>query len=312
MHAFAVAYGLKSQCFTLKTPQQEVLGWMGAMKVGNALLGKRWVSLPFMDYGGPLAASPENEGRLIEAFLGLGKKDGLACEIRSLSPLAGRAKPKQEKVAMLLDLQATTYDAWWKKLDAKVRNQVRKAEKSQVTMKWGGRDQLDAFYDVFTVNMRDLGSPVHSKKLFEAILQFVPHCEIGTAWREGRCIGGLFRVMWAGTLVIPWASTLREERVHCPNNALYHASIETAFSRGLKRVDFGRSTKEEGTYRFKLQWLAQEHELPWYPFDKAGQPISAVAHLGSGGMASIAKVWSRLPVSWATLIGPHIRKDIAA
>lgn len=312
MHAFVAAYNLRSQCFTVKAEDQTVLGWMGALRVGNALLGNRWISLPYVDYGGPLAVSPEVEGQLVDAFLALASGNGLASEIRRLAPLAGRDKPQQEKTAMMLDLTVCNYEAWWKKLDAKVRNQVRKAEKSQVTLQWGARDQLDSFYDVFAVNMRDLGSPVHSKKFFEAVLQHVPQCEIGTAWREGRCIGGLFRLTWGDTLVIPWASTLREERVHCPNNALYHATIETAFARGLKKLDFGRSTKDEGTYKFKLQWLAAERELPWYPFAKDGKPISEVEHLGSGGMATIAKIWSRLPLACANFLGPLIRKDIAA
>src|SRR2546423_11556021 len=36
-------------------------------------------------------------------------------------------------------------DAYWKSLDAKVRNQVRKAEKSGVTVLWGREERLDEF-----------------------------------------------------------------------------------------------------------------------------------------------------------------------
>lgn len=310
--AIAEAYRLPNRAFVLKDSNGAIKGWLGAVLVGNALLGRRWVSMPFMDYGGPWADSVTGRGALNQALIKFASERKLGSEIRMNVPIPGSQGPNQEKVSMLLDLNQADYSAWWKSLDAKVRNQVRKAEKSAVTMRWGGLDQLDDFYRVFTVNMRDLGSPVHSKGFFESVFKYVPQCEIGTAWRERRCIGGLFRVTSGSTMAIPWASTLREERVHCPNNALYHASIETAFQRGLKCVDFGRSTKDEGTYRFKLQWMASEGELPWYRFDASGHPESAITHLGKGGMSKVAALWSRLPLGIANRLGPIIRKDIAA
>jgi len=48
----------------------------------------------------------------------------------------------------------------WDGLDRKVRNQVRKAQKSGLTAERGGTALLDAFYAVFARNMRDLGTPL--------------------------------------------------------------------------------------------------------------------------------------------------------
>ena len=48
------------------------------------------------------------------------------------------------KVEMVLPLQSTTGEQW-RRLDRKLRNQVRKAEKSGLTVRHGGPELLDSF-----------------------------------------------------------------------------------------------------------------------------------------------------------------------
>jgi len=220
---------------------------------------------------------------------------------------AGRADAAREASG-----NASGADAYWKRLDAKVRNQVRKAEKSGVTVRWGREERLDEFYEVFCVNMRDLGSPTHAKGFFAAVLKHFPGASIGTAHRDGKCIGGLFRILWKDELVIPWASTLKEERMHCPNNALYWEAIRYAFEQGCARVDFGRSTKDEGTYRFKKQWLARESNLYRYQFDDKGHFLERSWHVSQGKLGWTRNVWARLPLKLANALGPMVRGSISA
>jgi serine/alanine adding enzyme len=290
----------------------ELLGVCPAFRL-KSLAGKgSWVCLPFLDYGGPLSGDAGSLGRLAAALRERAAAQRMPLEIRSSHPLAGLDLVPNEKVAMVLPLEPGGQEAYWKSLDAKVRNQVRKAEKSKVEVRWGREELLDDFYSVFAVNMRDLGSPVHARALFANVLRHFPGAAVGTAYREGRCIGGLFRILWKKTLAIPWASTLKEERVHSPNNALYWESIRFAYASDCRAVDFGRSSKGEGTYKFKLQWLAQESPLCWYPFDAQGQPKGRVDHLASGKLQLAARIWSRLPLPVANLLGPTIRKSLPA
>lgn len=274
--------------------------------------GGKLVALPYLDYGGPLGDSPEALSALREALYAEAGKRKARLEIRSLDPLPGIPDPRNEKVAMILSLKDGDGEAYWKSLDAKVRNQVRKAEKSAVTVQWGREERLEDFYRVFCVNMRDLGSPVHSGTLFASVLRHFPGAQVGTAHREGRCIGGLFRILWKDSLIIPWASTLREERIHNPNNALYWESIRFAFEKKCARVDFGRSSKDEGTYKFKRQWLAEERLLYWYQFGEDGKPFAQVNHVGSGRMQWAPGVWMRLPLPVVNAVGPWIRGHISA
>jgi len=50
-----------------------------------------------------------------------------------------------------------TPEVLWKGLDAKVRNQIRKGQKANLSVAWGGPELLPDFYAVFSHNMRDLG-----------------------------------------------------------------------------------------------------------------------------------------------------------
>lgn len=306
-------YGLRPRYFIDRDPA----AGGGLRGVAPAFLLKgltrsELVGLPFLDFGGPLGADAASTGRLVERLRKEAAVGSMPLELRSRLPLAGLPAPANAKVCMILDIDGKDKDAYWKSLDAKVRNQVRKADKSEVTVQWGREERLDDFYSVFAVNMRDLGSPVHSRKLFASLLRHFPGAQIGTAHRQGQCIGGLVRILWKRTLAIPWASTLKEHRVHSSNNALYWESIAFAFERKCAQVDFGRSSQGEGTYRFKQQWEAGESPLCWYQFDAAGKPLDHVEHVASGKLKLAAQMWAKLPLPVANLVGPLLRGKLSA
>jgi hypothetical protein len=338
MDVIKEAYGKDAFMFVRTGPQGEVRGMAPACFLSSAGFGRNLVCLPYLDYGGILARDPETEDLLRDKLLAESVSRRAQLEIRSRDPLCGLPTPKDEKVSMILPLReeeilsedgdwrgipesavpadaeagGQSADGYWKNLDAKVRNQVRKAEKSGVSVVWGREERLDDFYEVFCVNMRDLGSPTHARGFFEAVLRHFPGAQIGTAHREGKCIGGLFRILWKQELAIPWASTLKEERIHCPNNALYWESIRFAFEQGCRRVDFGRSTRDEGTYRFKKQWQAQELPLYRYQFDEKGHFLEQSWHVAQGKLGWTRNIWAKLPLKLANSLGPMLRGSISA
>ena len=57
-----------------------------------------------------------------------------------------------------------------KALSPKTRAQYKKAALHNPQIMFGGAELLDEFYDVFSINMRDLGMPVYSKYIFARIL----------------------------------------------------------------------------------------------------------------------------------------------
>ncbi|MDB5103957.1 MAG: FemAB superfamily protein [Fibrobacteres bacterium] len=334
MKVIKEAYDKEAFAFVRTDPDTgAVKGMAPACFLASAAFGKNLVCLPYLDYGGILAEDSETEDLLRDKLVAEAQARRAQLEIRSRDPLCGLPTPKDDKVSMILPLSerdihsqggdwrgvadpgpvdSLNADGYWKGLDAKVRNQVRKAEKSGVTVVWGREDRLDDFYEVFCVNMRDLGSPTHARGFFEAVLRHFPGARIGTAHREGKCIGGLFRILWKNELAIPWASTLKDERIHCPNNALYWESIRFAFEAGCRLVDFGRSTRDEGTYRFKKQWQARELPLYRYQFDEKGHFLEQSWHVAQGKLGWTRNIWAKLPLKLANSLGPMLRGSISA
>jgi hypothetical protein len=108
---------------------------------------------------------------------------------------------------------------------------------------------------------------------------------------------------------VPWASSLREFNHLCANVRLYWAMLTDAIGRGASTFDFGRSTPDEGTYRFKAQWGAEPVPLVWEYWMAGGRPLPDMSPKNPKFSRAIG-IWQQLPVSLTRLIGPPIVRHI--
>jgi FemAB-related protein (PEP-CTERM system-associated) len=278
-----------------------------AFVVRRPLLGPVVSSMPFLDGGGPASASASLGdalvARLVEEARVLGAR---AVELRTAARLGLPWTPLEHKVNLTRVLPADP-DLLWRQLDGRVRNQVRKAERSGFATRLGGEELLDAFYGVFAARMHELGSPVHGRAFFAAVLQaFAGRARVAVVLRGDRPAGGLIALSFKDTLTVPWAACRREHAPECPNMQLYWEAIRTACREGFRRFDFGRSTRGSGTYRFKRQWGAEEQPLLWYTIPTAprhSSPSTAPRH-----PALLAGSWRRLPLALTRRLGPRVRR----
>jgi FemAB-related protein (PEP-CTERM system-associated) len=302
-----------------------------AFVVRRPLVGTVVTSMPFLDSGGPCAESPTLAALLVERLVVEARVRGARLvELRCGDRLAVDTEPMDGKVNMTLAL-GDGPDALWKRFDKGVRNQIRKAERSGLTVEFGGAAELPAFYDVFVERMRDLGSPVHALSfLREAVDRFGSSARVVVVKKDAAVIGGLVALTFKDRVVVPWATCLKEHFALCPNMLLYWETIRRASAAGAARFDFGRSTRGSGTYRFKQQWGAQDEPLFWYriPVD-AGRRRSAEAFppplaqrattdppkpsAKAGAFLPrstdlLARAWQRLPLAVTRQVGPRIRK----
>jgi len=282
----------------------------------RSLSGRRALcSLPFLDTGGLLAVGPEAEAALLDAALGLARRDGHhSLELRQVSPLTRELAPSGPAPRVDLALRLCEDEpSQWSALGSKVRNQTRKAEREHLVSSSGqDRHHLDAFYRVYARNMRDLGSPPHARTFFAAIADaFGPQQRFIVAKLHGRPVGGLVAIHYAGRVIVPWASTLREERHRCPNNLIYWEAIRWALSLGAHEFDFGRSPPQSGTYRFKRGWGAEERPLWWTRLTPDGTPLTASPWSDQSWLQPLTRLWSYLPVSISTWTGARLRPHLA-
>ncbi len=216
---------------------------------------------------------------------------------------------KSHKVRMLLKLPESS-ETLMKSFKSKLRSQVKKPIKEGLVSKVGGIELLDDFYKVFSINMRDLGSPLHSKKLIMHVLEAFPgKARIVLVYKDSEPLACSLIAGFNDTLENPWASALRQYNRLSPNMLLYWTMLEYACDNGYKFFDFGRSTPDEGTYKFKEQWGAKPEPFHWHYISLNSQPINEDTSKKSKFDKAI-QYWQKLPVPVTKILGPMIRKHI--
>jgi len=296
--------------YLLAIDRGAVVGVLPLTIMKSLFFGRSVVSLPFLNYGGVLATNAEAEKALVTFACSIAKEERAKyLELRHFEPLGYGLVPKRHKVTMILSLASEVEDQW-KRFDAKVRNQIRKALKSGLQAECGGEELLDAFYSIFARNMRDLGTPVYGRIFFESILKNFPlNTKIFVINHCGRPIAAGLAIVFKDTMEVPWAGSLTECRSLCPNMLLYWEAIQYGIEHGLEKFDFGRSTPEEGTYRFKAQWGARAYPLVWEYWTADGGSLPNISPKNPK-FSLVINIWKRLPLAMANFLGPRIVRAI--
>jgi serine/alanine adding enzyme len=193
-------------------------------------------------------------------------------------------------------------------LPHKVRSDVRKAMQSGFTAELLGEEALDDFYRIFAINMRELGTPVYSKRFFHEILKAFPSVtHICLVRLGGKPVAASFLMGYRDVIEAGWSASLYEYLRLKPNMFLYWSIFCLAGQKGYRVFDFGRSSVGSGTHRFKLQWGSQEVLLYWaYWLPEGAAPPELNPQNPRYRLA--IKVWSRLPVGVTKILGPPIAK----
>jgi FemAB-related protein (PEP-CTERM system-associated) len=279
--------------------------------VESMLFGKFLVSLPFLNSGGVSTANPEASQALIDKAVELADRLNVRyLELRHENRHSHAAFHHEltTKVHMRLELPGTS-DGLWSDLKAKVRNQVRKGESYPWTIHWGQEELLADFYAVLSRNMRDLGTPVFGRRLFRSILQaFSEGAELCVVKGDGQPAAAALLLHGSEVTEVPTASSLRAFNSKNVNMLMYWQLLKRAIERGQRVFDFGRSTIDSNTYKFKKQWGAVAHPATWQYYVRRGS-IGDMRPENKKYQLPIL-VWRRLPVWLTQLIGPSIVRCI--
>jgi FemAB-related protein (PEP-CTERM system-associated) len=257
--------------------------------------------------GGLLADDEAVAAQLLEPARERVKAGGLEwLELRDQRVAWPGLETSTEHLTLELPLAADV-ETQWKGFDAKLRNQVRKGEKSGFTTRWGHEHVAD-FHRVLLENMRDLGTPIRGLGYYRLALERLgPEADLLVMDLDGVPAGTMFTVAHGPRMSDPWASSLRRYFARCPNHVLYWAAIRRAIERGLSRFDFGRSQRTAGTFSFKAQWGAEPVQLYYqYVLGRAARLPSLEEQKGS--LAAAVAVWRRLPLPVASMLGERVRR----
>jgi serine/alanine adding enzyme len=304
------SFGHRPYYLTARDDTGAIRGVLPLVHMHSALFGRFLVSVPFLNYGGLLCDTAEAEVHLLQEARRLKRKLRVAhVEFRHLRRIAYDLPTREHKVTMILPLEEDE-EKQWLKFNAKVRNHVRKAMKSGLEARVGHLELLDSFYQVFSRNMRDLGTPVYCKSFFREILKsFGETSRIIGVFRGDQVLAAGLALRFRETVEVPWASSNRDFNVLSPNMLLYWQAIRLAIGEGAGRFDFGRSSPGAGTYRFKEQWGARPEPLYWQYLLDEGQTLPEL-NPDNPRFRWAIRLWQQLPVTVTRLLGPSIVRNI--
>jgi serine/alanine adding enzyme len=289
---------------------ESLVGVLPLVLIRSRIFGRILCSLPFVNYGGPVAVDAGTTRQLIQAAQEHASRlrvDYL--ELRCAAPLDTDMQASLEKVSMTLDLQADPEELW-KKFTTKHRTSIRRVYKDGFAVVAGGRELLPAFYSVMQRSWRDLGTPLYAPGYFQAILDAFPdQARIFVCNWNNEPVAVAFNGHYADTVEGMWAGTTSVGHDRHANYVLYWEMIKDACERGYRRFHLGRSTAGSGAEVFKKKWNAETSQLYWYYYRPDGRfkPVVNVNHPTFRlGIAA----WRKLPL-WATrVLGPPIARNI--
>lgn len=290
--------------FQARDHRGQLCGVLPIIEQRSWLFGRFLGSVPYFNYGGILADHAAARDALMQAACNLAwEKRVRHLEFRHQAQAGSKLTPRSEKLTVLLDLPADA-QTLWSALGSKLRAQIRRPSKAGATARVGGLELLDEFYQVFAVNMRDLGVPVYPKAFFQMVFQGAPQARIALVELQGEAVAAGVIIADRDRMEIPWASSLRSHNRLSVNMLMYWAAIEHAIEQGCTQFDFGRCTRDSGTHRFKRQWGGRDVPLSWEYWyrDQSRQAPLSPDH----GFGLAMALWRRLPLYVTKLLGPPL------
>jgi len=286
-----------------------IVGVLPLVRLRSLAFGDFLISMPYLNYGGVLSDTDEVSGELISECGELAERLGVSHvelrHARDCVPLQRRT----DKVSMRLSL-ADDSDELWAQFGSKLRAQVKRPLREGVTCEIGSIDLVSDFYSVFSVKYRDLGVPVYPKRWFTEILNAFPEdSRVFVVRISGKPVAASLLIGFHGTVEVPWASSLKAMDRVGANMYLYWNMLKYAADHDYKTFDFGRSTADSGTYRFKKQWGATPVQLYWHYWLQGNREIPQLS-LGNPKYQLAAAVWRKLPLPVANFLGPRIVKNL--
>jgi FemAB-related protein (PEP-CTERM system-associated) len=279
-------------------------GLLPLTEVRSPLFGSALVSTGFGVGGGVLG---EGADRLAEAAWSIARQSGCASvELRGGALPTGWEQRTGTYANFARDLPQDD-DAILKAIPRKQRAEVRRALSFGLGVTTGTSAQdRAAHYRVYSESVRNLGTPVFPRALFEAMLdRFGADADILTISRKGVPLASVLSLYMNGTVYPYWGGGTSEARAARANDLMYFELMRRAARRGCTRFDFGRSKLGTGAFSFKKNWGFTPEPLTYAVRGDTREinPLSPRYRLQTA-------VWSKLPLWLANRLGPPIARGL--
>lgn len=286
----------------------KIIGVLSLAEIKSRLFGHSLSSLPFCVYGGVAAETEPARLALNNAAIALAKK-------LNVGHLEYRNVDAKNTDWLSKDLYVT----FRKEIDPDEEKNMLAIPRKQRAMvrkgiKLGLQSELDQgtdrFFYAYSTSVHRLGTPVFSKKFFLLLKEtFADECEVMTIVKDGRTIASVMSFYFRDEVLPYYGGGTAEARDLAGNDFMYWELMRRACARGYKIFDFGRSKLGTGAFDFKKNWGFEPTPLHYeYLLQKStavpdNNPLNPKYQL-------FIKMWQRMPIALANMIGPHIVKNL--
>lgn len=245
---------------------------------------KGYISLPFVSYSGFLS----NDETMLTNLKNYLKENNIEIDSRDLLD----EEVTEGYVNPILEFDGI--DDFWSKVQPRFRSLLRKSEKNGFDFK--EEETLDNFYKIYTMGMRNLGTPTHGLHYFKELVKYLD-AKVFTLFDKDKPIGSMFCLVDDSTLCVMYTYVYPEYSKQYANYSLYLNVVKWMCENNLTLFDLGRSTFNETTYHFKKKFRPKFYKIN-----------SNINYSSDGKLQLASKIWSKLPLCVANFVGPKVRK----
>ncbi|TIX49963.1 FemAB family XrtA/PEP-CTERM system-associated protein [Alteraurantiacibacter aquimixticola] len=287
----------------------EIAGWLPLTEVHSAIFGRMLASSGFAVGGGALAADPMCSLELCRAAEELAvRRNCTTIELRGGLAPEGWDERTDSHCGFVCEL-AEDEQAQLLAIPRKQRAEVRKGLQNGLRVSIGTSEaDREAHYAIYAESVRNLGTPVFPRALFDAVLDGLD-ADILTVSHEGRPVASVLSLHHDGAVMPYWGGGTLAARHLRANDVMYFALMNHARIRGCTHFDFGRSKTGSGAFSFKRNWGFEPQPLTYASWTAPGA-AKRDADPNSDRHAARIAAWQHLPLGIANCLGPIIARGL--
>jgi FemAB-related protein (PEP-CTERM system-associated) len=302
------AFGHKTY-FLYSENEEKITGILPLVHINSLFFGNSLVSIAPCVYGGIVASDEQSYLELDKEACRLAEELGVDClEMRN------RVQKNPERPYKKL------YVSFRKELDADVEKNFLAIPRKQRAMVRKGIDagltsvidsNIDRIYQAYSVSVRNLGTPVFSKKYFQTLKDvFADQCEVLTVEHKGQLIASVMSFYFKNEILPYYGGGTDLARELKGNDFMYWEVMRRAVEKGIKVFDYGRSKIGSGSYNFKKNWgfIPEPIFYEFYLVKSSSMPD--INPLNPKYQFFIA-AWKRLPLAVSQWVGPWLSKNLS-
>jgi FemAB-related protein (PEP-CTERM system-associated) len=287
----------------------KISGILPLVHINSLFFGNTLVSIAPCVYGGIVASDEQSYSELDKEACRLAEELGVDClEMRN------RVQKKPERPLKEL------YVSFRKELDADVEKNFLAIPRKQRAMVRKGIDaglisvidnNIDRIYRAYSESVRNLGTPVVSKKYFQTLKDvFADQCEVLTVEHNGKLISSVMSFYFKDEILPYYGGGTDLARELKGNDFMYWEVMRRAVEKGVKIFDYGRSKIGTGSYSFKKNWGFTPEPLFYEFYLVKSVSMPDINPLNPKYQFFIA-AWKRLPLAVSQWVGPWLSKDLS-